>query len=203
MATYLWVVADAIGRGKEGKRSPHLFILPADEAEHWRARTAVLSCKTWGEVRALGPGIYEEVLGLAGYGDYDDYIAHFAIGGTAPEISPTMEGEATHALRSAEGPPADETPFHARDDLPACGDGDWPPSIYYLMYECHDVTVLKEYADVWETSFNGTYAAIPAQHKEAVFAHLAENPDDVDDDIDIEEAPWLVELLVPPGTTSW
>ena len=148
-----------------------LFVVDECDLEHWAPRLSVLHCDTWGKVRELGDEIYAEVLGLAGHGEYRDLVAHFAIQGTAPGISPSPAIEAEHALNALDKLPDDDESFSARD-LGACADGDWPPSIYYLVAEAVPSEVLEAYGETWETNFNGTYGILDATQREVAFAAL-------------------------------
>jgi len=158
-------------------------------AEHWRVRRKVLDCRTWAEVRALGDDVLIEVLGLAGYGGYDDFLGHFEITGTAPGLSPSPVDEAEHALISAEDTPADDQPFAAYDDLSACADGDWPPSAYRLVADSVPHELSTRFGTLWETNFNGIYAILDPDQRVALFDELTTLGDY------LTETPWLSELI--------
>jgi hypothetical protein len=117
--------------------------------------------------------VYREVLDLAGYGDFAAYTEHLAITGTAP-----LPGGADEAARQfdevPDAPPGDDEPFDAANDLPACADGDWPPSPEYLMNQELPDEVLDEFADTYTTNFNGDFSTIPAERADQVLAQLAQ-----------------------------
>lgn len=141
-------------------------------SRHWLPRRRVLECTTWAEVRALGEEIYTEVLGRAGYDDFDTYMAHFEITGTAPSLAPSPVDEAEHALKNTAGAPADDAKFYAYDDLPACADGDWPPSAYRLVADSLPADLLARFGTTWETNFNGVFAVLEAERREELIAEL-------------------------------
>jgi len=149
-----------------------LFILPSDVIDHWLPRMAVLECTSWGQVKALGPEIYEEVLGIAGYGDYADYIRGFDVAGVAPLLTPPPEALAEYLRLSGEEPPADDDPFSAFDAMPMVADGDWPQSFHVLMAEELPPEIIERFATIQQTVFNGDFAHIELVHKDAVFEVL-------------------------------
>jgi len=149
-----------------------LIVLPADTVEYWLARMPVLDCRTWGQLRAtVTPEVYREVLGLAGYGDFADYTEHLAVTGTAP-LPGVVDEAARQFAEVPDEPPGDEEPFEATDDLPACADGDWPPSPMYLMNEELPAEVLREFAETYSTNFNGDFSTIPWDRAQAALARL-------------------------------
>lgn len=188
MTELLWTIADARRPGS-GDRRPGLYVVNEELAEHWRVRRKVLDCRTWAEVRALGDDVLIEVLGLAGYGGYDDFLGHFEITGTAPGLSPSPVDEAEHALISAEDTPADDQPFAAYDDLSACADGDWPPSAYRLVADSVPHELATRFGTLWETNFNGIYAILDPDQRVALFDELTTLGDY------LTETPWLSELI--------
>ena len=149
-------------------------MLPADTVEYWLARMPVLDCRTWGQLRAtVTPEVYREVLGLAGYGDFADYTEHLAITGTAP-LPGVVDEAARQFAEVPDDPPGDDEPFEATDDLPACADGDWPPSPMYLMNQELPGEVLKEFAETYSTNFNGDFSTIPSEQADNALARLTE-----------------------------
>ena len=142
--------------------------------EYWLQRVPVLSCTTWGEVRAaVSPEVYREVLDLAGYGSFEDYIEHLQISGSVPLPGVTDEAAAQYAEVSDELP-EDDQPFDASNDIPACADGDWPADPLYLMNRHLPDEVLDEFAETYTTSFNGDFSMIPWDSAEAVLARLVD-----------------------------
>jgi hypothetical protein len=151
-----------------------LVVLPADTVEYWLARMPVLECRTWGQLRAtVTPEVYREVLGLAGHGELAEYLQHLAITGTAPLPGVVQEATRQYAAVPDE-PPGDDQPFEATDDLPACADGDWPPSPMYLMNQELPGEVLKEFAETYSTNFNGDFSTIPWDQADNALARLTE-----------------------------
>ena len=113
--------------------------------------------------------MYDEVAGMCGYGTFEEYTAHLAIGGAVP--LPGVEQLAADAYDPDTQPPGDDEPFSV-DDVPAYCDGDWPPAVGAIMEEELPEEVLEKYADRRTTSFNGTYAEILASYRDLVLDHL-------------------------------
>ena len=151
---------------------PFLLILTKEAVDHWVPRVKVLECANWGEVKQLGAEVYSEVLGLAGYGDYDELVAHFKIQGVAPNLSPSPVVEAEHVLQALDDLPEDGDPFSAYKDPGACADGDWPPSIYYLVAESVPSELLDIFGERWFTTFNGVYAILDSTKRDDIFNAL-------------------------------
>ncbi|MBK7779588.1 MAG: hypothetical protein IPJ58_02130 [Ardenticatenia bacterium] len=150
----------------------YLAVLPQSEYIHWSKRFAVLGASTWGELRTgVDSEVFAEVLGLAGYGDFEEYAAHLEITGAVP-----LPGVTEAALEDygevGEDLPTDDAPFNAYDDLPACADGDWPPSLFYLMSGTLPEAVLDAFADRTMTLFNGEAARIPEEVSDDALAAL-------------------------------
>jgi hypothetical protein len=147
-----------------------LVIIRRDSYEHWAARVPVFECRTWGELRSRVSGeVYQEVCELCGYGtlhedtnlDVNDAAPLRLVRSTAAETNePDTEA------------PGDDVLFDATD-IPAYADGDWPPSVAYLVDQELPMEVLNEYGKRVDTSLNGTYAYIPAEHRPAVLERLA------------------------------
>lgn len=152
---------------------PLLVVLPRDLVDHWMDRLAVLDCTTWGELRATAtPEVLDEILGLCGYGTYEQYTANLDITGLAP--LPGADALAAEAYARAGDPPADDAPF-SPNDIPAYCDGDWPPSVGYLTATVLPDELLDQFAERGMTAFNGPLAEIPATNAEAVLAAFAEH----------------------------
>lgn len=181
MTMFLW--AETAGPGIDGAEGPELLIIPEAVLEEWLPRLGVLSCHTWGEVRALGPAVYREVLGIAGFGELAEYVANFDVTGQAPYLTPGPEARAQFLHQQEAGLPADDQPFDAVNDIPMVADGDWPPSVHLLMGEHLPSEVLEEFATWTYTTFNGDFAHIALENKAAVLLRLEEldhsqRPDD-------------------------
>lgn len=155
-------------------RSPSMgidlfYVMRRESAEHWLERAAVLGCSVWDEVADLGDDILEEVLGLAGYGSLEEYTRHLEITGAVP--LPGVED-----LAAAEYDPDASTPlpFDEFDpsSIPAVCDGDWPPHIAWIVHEDLPVEIRDEFAESYETSYNGTYSMIDASLRDKVIAAL-------------------------------
>ena len=188
MTRFAWTIAPARQPGQPDRR-PVLYVVAEELAEHWRVRQRVLGCRTWGAVRDLGDDIHREVLGLAGYGDYDDFVGHFEITGTAPGLAPSPVDEAEYALINAGDVPSDDDAFAAYDDLGACADGDWPPSIYRLVADSVPHELVTRHGTRWETNFNGIYAVFEPDRRTALFNELRALGHD------LVETPWLSEFV--------
>jgi len=186
MGTLLWTVAANYWNSVESDEQ--LIVVDKQTAEELRLVVQALDCATWGEVRALGTEVYRDMLGMAGYGEYEDYVRHFQIQGTVP-LAPPPQARAEHAELAELGPPADDDPFEPQD-FPAYQDGDWPPMVASLVASSVPGHILDEFGQAWDTIFNGEMAVIPASNKDAVLAAL------IEDGHSLQEADWLHELLV-------
>jgi len=161
---FVWTVEMSPGLGSE-----LFYVMRRESAEYWIERVAVLDCGVWDEVADLGDEILEEVLGLAGYGDLEDYTRHLAITGAVP--LPGVEVLAAADYDPDAWPPLPEDEFDPHS-LPAVADGDWPPHIAWLVHEDLPAEIREEFADSYETSFNGAYATIEPDKRDAVIAAL-------------------------------
>lgn len=186
METLLWQVTPTFGAGIE--EDEQLVVISKDQALRLRPQVKALSCRTWGEVKALGPAVYQEMLGMAGYGEYEDYIRHFDIQGLIP-LAPDDRTVAEHAVRSATGLPDDDEPFDG-ESLPAFEDGDWPPMVAALVAGSVPGDILSEYGYIWDTVFNGEMAAIPASQQDSVRQALLQQG------FILEQVDWLHEFFI-------
>lgn len=146
-----------------------LYVMRPSSADYWLERAAVLDCGTWGEVAELGEDILEEVLGLAGFGSLEEYTQHLAITGAVP--LPGVEELAEEDYDPEEWPPLPEDEFDPRS-IPAVCDGDWPPHIASIVHDDLPAEIRGEFAESYETSYNGTYSMIDASHRDKVIAAL-------------------------------
>lgn len=172
MAHFEW--SESIWIDGEGNDESQLIILPSEVVSEWLPIVSVLGCETWADVKALGPDIYYEVLGLAGHGEYADFIRGFDVAGEAPALAPSPEALAEYLRLSDEGVPSDDEPFEAFNDIPAVADGDWPPNVHLLMAERLPSEVLERFATIRQTVFNGDFAHIPLADSPGVFGCLEE-----------------------------
>ena len=170
MTEYVWADTGLIDL--DGTEESELLILPEQVMETWLPRVDVLSCSTWGQVKALGPAVYEEVLRLAGFSGFAEFIANLTTAGQAPEIDPGPEAIAEWISKHDSGFPADGQSFDALNDLPLVAEGEWPPSVHRLIAETVPNSVLSEFADWTRSSRNGDFARIPLEHKDAVLREL-------------------------------
>jgi hypothetical protein len=120
-------------------------------------------------MRATAPAeVYLEILGQAGFGDFDDFAKHLAVGTPVPGSM----GEALRAYASKQDQelPNDEDPFDLYS-LPSVGDGDFPPSPQLLMHDLlpNDVVVLGE---IRETTFNGTFVEFSPDRADEILGLL-------------------------------
>jgi hypothetical protein len=146
-----------------------LWIIRRETFEYWRPRLDVFDCSTWADVAELGEEVYHEVLGMAGYSEFEEYIAHLKIHGSV--ALPDAELIAREIFDKHQIPPSPEDPFDA-ERLPSVGDGDWPPHIAAMMASDLPDEVLDKWAYVYETSYNGTYAVIEAKNATAAKREL-------------------------------
>ena len=146
-----------------------LYVMRPSSAEYWLKRAEVLDCGTWGEVAELGDDILEEVLGLAGFGSLEEYTQHLAITGAVP--LPGVEELAEDDYDPEEWPPLPDDDFDPRS-IPAVSDGDWPPHIASIVHDDLPAEIREEFAESYETSYNGTYSMIDASHRDKVISAL-------------------------------
>ena len=146
-----------------------IYVMRPSSAEYWLKRAGVLDCGTWGEVAELGDDILEEVLGLAGFGSLEEYTQHLAITGAVP--LPGVEELAEDEYYPQEWPPLPDDEFDPRS-IPAVCDGDWPPQIASIVHDDLPAEIREEFAESYETSYNGTYSMIDASHRNKVIAAL-------------------------------
>lgn len=172
MATYVWAEGGYIDH--DGTDHSELLIVLERTLDSWLPMMDVLDCNTWGEVKALGPKVYNEVLSISGYGEFADYIANFATTGQAPGIYPGPEAIAEWAAKQDEEAPTDDQYFEAYNNIPMVADGDWPPDIHLMIGENLPAAVLDEFAEWTYTTFNGDFARIPLKDKEAVLTKLGQ-----------------------------
>lgn len=170
MTTYVWT--DLASAGPHGVDDSELLVIPESVLDEWLPMIGVLKCSSWGEVKALGPAVYEEVLGIAGHEEFSDYIANVAITGEAPGLMPGPDTLEQFAALQEAGIPQDDDSFDAFSDIPMAADGDWPPSVHLMMAEQLPDEVLHEFASWVRTTFNGAFAHIPLIHRDEVLAKL-------------------------------
>lgn len=148
-----------------------LIVLPQAEYEYWVRRLDVRSCSTWGEVRALGDDVYAEVLGLAGYGTFEEYSQHLAIQGEAPLIGAEQTAREQWLASDHDLPDLDDD-FDV-NSLGAFADGDWPPSVNYLMHALLPDELVRNHGSTYMTVLNGVQATLMVDHRDAVLAEMA------------------------------
>ena len=147
-----------------------LLVLPRTIYEYWVRRLDVLDCGTWGDVRDIGDDVYSEVLGLAGYGTFEEFSEHLEITGEAPlvgsrEVALDAWQKADHRL------PGHDDEF-AANDIPAVADGDWPADVRYLMNEYLPEEILRKQGTTYMTVMNGVYAELNLADREAILQSL-------------------------------
>ena len=148
-----------------------LVILPRRVAEHLGALYEALGSSTWGELRGTASAeIYAEILGQAGYGSLDEYMARFDVGRPVPGAE--AEGLRQFAAKQGEPIPADDEPFDADSDIGGYGDGDFPPAPQLSMLEVLPRDVIEKFGNVYETIFNGTFVQFPAADVDEITAAL-------------------------------
>lgn len=132
-----------------------MYLLPNQTIHELERRHRVLDCSTWGEVAELGDDIHREVLGVAGYGTADEFVAHLLIQGAAP--LPNLVGQALDDYDPTATPPTPDDPFDA-ESLDAYNDGDWPPHPCFLMAQLVPAQLIERFGESYWTTFNGQYA---------------------------------------------
>ena len=172
MTVFVWAESGIVAPDESDESE--LLIVPEEVLDRWLPMAEAMGCGTWGEVKALGSDVYQEVLGMSGYGEFADFIANFAITGQAPGIAPGPEAIAEWAAKQDEEFPTDDQDFEAYNDISMVADGDWPPDIHLLIGETLPEAVLNEFALWTYTTFNGDFARIPLKHKEAVLTKLVQ-----------------------------
>lgn len=145
-------------------------ILPRNVADHLSELSEALSTPTWGDLRRIArPEVYAEIVAYAGYGDLDDFMAHLDTGTPVPGARNTALRQ---FLEIQNDPlPDDDEPFDGYS-IPACADGDFPPSPKLLMMDYLPRDVIDRYGDVYETNFNGTFVELPADKLAEILSDL-------------------------------
>ena len=170
MTEYVWADTGLIHL--DGTEESELLIVPDEVMEFWLPRVDVVGCTTWGQVNALGPAVYQEVLRMAGFGEFADFIANFATSEQLPGAKPGSEALAEWISRHDSGFPIDGQSFDALFDIPIVAEGEWPPRVHSLIAETVPDAVLNEFADWSLSSGNRDLARIPLEHKDAVLHKL-------------------------------
>lgn len=144
-----------------------LVFLPRDVAEEQASLVNLLDCGTWGELRAKAtPEQFEEVLGLAGYGTFEEYTKYLAVGRPLPEAYDTA---AESFLEEDKEWPEDDDAF-LLSKISAFADGDWPPDPCYLMARHLPSEIVGDFGEYYETIFNGTFFRLEAEAEEVAAA---------------------------------
>jgi len=173
MTEYVWADTGLIHL--DGTEELELLIVSEEVMEFWVPRVDVVSCTTWGQVKALGSDVYQEVLRLAGYGEFADFIAGLAIAGQVPRVDPGPEQIVEWMSKHDSGFPADGQGFEALYDIPLVAEGEWPRGVHRLIAETVPAAILSEFADWTRSSTNGDFARIPFEHKDAVLDKLGKS----------------------------
>jgi hypothetical protein len=146
-----------------------LVILPREVAKEQASLVDLIECGTWGELRRQAtPEQFEEILGLAGYGSFEDYTKYLAVGRLVPRAELAA---AVSFLEEDKEWPDDEDLFEVRR-IGAYSDGDWPPDPLYLMDQYLPREIIDEFGDEYETVFNGTFVRFDVDDREAILAAL-------------------------------
>jgi hypothetical protein len=133
------------------------LVLPRRVAEQQARWVQVLSSGTWGDVRASATeDEYTEILERAGYGSFEGFVQHLSTGRPIPGSL----GEAKDSFDDVdwETLPTDDQPFAPFDDIPSVADGDFPPSVHFLMNQLLPSEIVEKYGERYETILNGTFA---------------------------------------------
>jgi len=154
---------------KWGYASNHSWfvILPESVIDQIAPLYDLKDCRTWGDVADQGDEIMELVLGLAGYGSFEEYTAHLSITGAVP--LPGAEGIMAENYDPDVEVPGPDDPFEM-DRIPACADGDFPPSPFLLMSEYVPYEVRSQYGDGYSTTSNGYFTQFDVDAENDVLA---------------------------------
>lgn len=126
-----------VGRSPSaGDEPPRLIALPTPAVDKQVLRAQVLKCTTWGEVRALGEPIFDEVVEYA-------------------------EEASEHESSSFDG----DEPFEPQEVLPV-EDGDWPGSLYALMDDNLPPRVIAQWGASERTGISGMFSWLDASHRD-------------------------------------
>lgn len=146
-----------------------LVILPRHVLEDLVAKHKALQCMTWGDVRrTCSKELFEELLGLAGFGTYEEYVAHLEVGRPVPGARELATQE---YWDDAVEFPTDDTIFPGHS-LPAVADGDWPTGRFILMWELLPEAVIDKYAYCYDTIFNGEACEFDPAKRDQIIAEL-------------------------------
>lgn len=147
-----------------------LIILPRAVLEHLRDLAGALSSQTWGELReSTSSETYAEVLGQAGYGSAEEFLAKLEVG--RPVSGAREEALRVFMEKQGEDLPSDNTPFRP-DDIPSYADGDFPPSPQLLMMDHVPVDVIEQYGRLNDTNFNGTFLHLEPSDRAPIISVL-------------------------------
>ena len=162
---YVWGVVDHVMA-----EEPEFVVLPRESAEEVAGILRLFEeCSTWGELRTKAdPKLYDQVLGMAGYGEFADSAAHLLVGREVPRALATAKAN----YEPTQQPPGDDEPFRPFDQIGAAADGDFPPDPRYLMNLHVPSDIVDAHGERFETVFNGVYARFPESAAETVISDL-------------------------------
>jgi hypothetical protein len=165
MVEYVWGVVEHVS-----VQEPEFVILPRETAEEVAGILRLFEeCSTWGELRAKAdPEMYDQILGMAGYGEFADSAAHLLVGREVPGALATASAN----FDPDRQPPGDDEPFLPFDQIGAAADGDYPPDPRFLMNLHVPGDIVDAHGEHFETVFNGVYARFPASTAEVVISDL-------------------------------
>ena len=172
-----------------GSYDTYFVILPKSVIDEVEPLYRLRDCTTWGDVADLGEELMEEVLGLAGYGSFEEYTAHLNITGAVP-LPGAGDIMAENYDPDAEVPGPDE-PF-SLNDIPSAADGDFPPSLLLLMSEHVPYEVREAYGSGYDTNFNGYFTEFDIDAKDDVLAWFTQAGFTVEPSTAIDDmlSPW-------------
>lgn len=147
-----------------------MFLLPIDVIDELIRQHAVFACTTWGEVAQLDEDLVEEVLGMAGYGTYEQYRAHLDIVGAVP--LPGVEGLMAESYDPDAELPGPDDEFDAHR-LPPVADGDWPPAPALLMTAYLPDELVERFGRTYSTTFNGDFTELDPSRGDEILAACA------------------------------
>jgi hypothetical protein len=145
--------------------------------------TVATSCTTWGEVRETAtPEVYGEFLARSGYGSLTEYLDHVGEGRLIRGHEAAAMDE--YMERAHEELPADDEPFLI-DELDGYMVADFPPSVSLIQNQVLPRDIVEEYGATYETTLNGTYTDLLAEHADEILAALRERGYRCEEDRDV------------------
>jgi len=172
----LWTVAEDPHNG-----TLEIYVIEEEVALYRRRVRRALRCGTWGEIRAMDPAIYEEMV-LVAPGVY--------LEGYDPEDVPVDDDE--WEARDGFGPPPDLQSFDLYPFLARAWEDEWMPAIGQLMAAL-PAELLGKFRAKSATPVRGDWASLDLDRLDEILTWLS------DHGFEPVETPWLAELLDDPN----